>query len=130
MNRKIILNGFFYPDKVFFRKNAMDETTADIIIKNQDKGVLTKIKFIKNKQKIEELYNEGLSLRVIWLVMKEQHNFTVGYSQFVKLFRKHIRSAFEPTSTECNKTESVTTVGKNQSKVFDFSPTPNKDDLI
>ncbi|MBQ3775159.1 MAG: Clr5 domain-containing protein [Ruminobacter sp.] len=113
----------------------MDETTAEIIIKNQerygtDKGVLTKIKFIKNKQKIEELYNEGLSLRVIWLVMKEQHGFTIGYSQFVKLFRKHIRSAFEPT--ECNKTESVTTVGagKNQNKVFDFSPTPNKDDLI
>ena len=113
----------------------MDETPADIIIKNQekygtDKGVLTKIKFIKNKKKIEDLYNEGLSLRVIWLVMKEQHNFTVGYSQFVKLFRKYIRSAFAPSSTECNKTESVTTVGKNQSKVFDFSPTPNKDDLI
>ena len=112
----------------------MDEATTDIIIKNQekygtDKGVLTKIKFIKNKKKIEDLYNEGLSLRVIWLVMKEQHNFTVGYSQFVKLFRKYIRPCYTPTSTECNKTESVTT-GKNQSKVFVFSPTPNKDDLI
>lgn len=71
-------------------------------------GIITKLKFLKHKDKIKELYQEGISIKAIWVWMREDNNLLCGYGYFVKLFRKHIEPyshSKDKKMTLNNKTE-------------------------
>lgn len=118
----------------------MDEHFAKTLTNNKDKygidsGIITKLLFLKHKDKIKELYDEGFSLKAIWVWMKEDNSFPYSYCRFVQLFRKHIEPVYshqlaqENESTKTSESNNKTS-NKSHSKTFDFNPTPNKDELI
>lgn len=97
------------------------------------KGLITKVKFRKALPTITKLEKEGFNQRVIWAYLKKHQLFDCSYAHFGRLFREWKRSSMEkPNATE-SASETVRTPQQSnagKSKTFDFSPTPNKDELI
>lgn len=118
----------------------MDEHFANTLLNKREQygitsGVVTRIKFLKHKEKIKELYDEGMPLRAIWVWMKEENDFPFGYDYFVKLCRKHIEPAYKQPPQKASDSSSTKKEVSAKPKTpktnsFEFNPTPDKDELI
>lgn len=99
------------------------------------KGLITKVKFKQSHDTIIKLKEDGFTLRSIWAYLTEHQMFDCSYQHFVRLYyscfnHQAISGNPDAPSQEAASNSAIGTKTTSQNKTFDFSPTPNKDELI
>ena len=109
-------------------------------IKAKRSNLTAKFQIKKNQELILSSYNNGLSCRMIWLLLEHRNNFVGTYSSFLKAFNELYKNNNEEqkelkqqNNTQIEHKEENTQnkqVLSTQKKTFNFNSLANKDDLI
>ncbi len=102
-----------------------------------------KFQIQKNQELILNSYNNGMSCRLIWQLLKRRNEFTRNYTSFMKAFNELYNKTPEQVPTQITiseknqeqaKKENINTENTQvlsiKKKTFNFNSLANKDDLI
>lgn len=110
------------------------------IIKAKKPHFSAKFQIKKNQELIISSFNNGLSCRLIWLLLRHRKEFLGSYTSFMKAFNELYKDNNEEqkelkqeNNTQIEHKEENTQnkpVLSIQKKTFNFNSLANKDDLI